>query len=185
MAFVILQPMNSSSFNRSPILPEPIRTALIRLAPILNATGAPWVLGGSCSLALHGVPVTPQDLDIATDREGAYQIGEALRKVAQEIRPVQWGESERIRSHYGQYRIGDVQVDVIGAAELREGDNWTPAKLPSEWEVELVAVPGADLSVPAFTLQHELVAYRRLQREVKAQLIEEQLQSGGHAVQAR
>jgi|GEM_PF-6145462 len=171
-----------SSFNCSPTLPEPIRTALVRLVPILNATGAPWVLGGSCSLALHGISVTPHDLDIATDREGAYRIGEALRKVAQELRPVQWGESERIRSHYGQYRIGDAQVDVIGAAELREGDGWTPAKPPSEWEVEMVAVPGTDLSVPAFTLQHELVAYRRLQREDKAQLIKEQLESGNHPV---
>ena len=167
----------SSALNRSPTLPEPIRATLIRLVPILNATGAPWVLGGSCSLALHGVPVEPHDLDIATDREGAYRIGEALREVAQELRTVQWGEGERIRSHYGQYRLGDVQVDVIGAAELREADGWTPAQPPAEWEVERVAVPGADLSVPAFTLQYELVAYRRLQREVKARLIQELLQS--------
>ena len=167
----------SSALNRSISIPEPIRIALIRLAPILNATGAPWVLGGSCSLALHGVPVTPHDLDIVTDREGAYRIGEALRKVAQELRTVQWGEGERIRSHYGQYRIGDVQVDVIGAAELRGDDGWMPAQPPAEWGAEMVAVPGADLSVPAFTLQHELVAYRRLQREAKARLIEELLRS--------
>jgi hypothetical protein len=163
------------SFDRAPALPEPLRAALIRLVPILNATGAPWVLGGSCSLALHGVKVEPHDLDIATDRDGAYRIGQALRQVAEEKRAVQWGEGERIRSHYGQYHFGDVQIDVVGAAQFREGDEWSPAQSPSEWETESVAVPGTDLAVTAFTLRHELAAYRKLQRPSKVQLIQERL----------
>jgi hypothetical protein len=92
--------MNKSHrFGRAPLLPEPIRAALAQLVPILKATGSPWVLGGSCSLALHGVQVEPHDVDVSTDRDGAYRISEALRKVAEEKQAVQWGESERIRSH--------------------------------------------------------------------------------------
>jgi Aminoglycoside-2''-adenylyltransferase len=164
-------------FDRAPLLPEPIRAALARLVPILNATGSPWVLGGSCSLALHGVPVTPHDVDITTGRDGAYRIGEALRKVAEEKQAVQWGEGERIRSHHGLYQMGDVVVDVIGAAELREGEEWMPARPPSEWETDVVAIPGTDLSVAAFALEYERAAYRSLQREAKVRLIEERMQS--------
>jgi ubiquinone/menaquinone biosynthesis C-methylase UbiE len=162
-------------FDRAPLLPELIRAALARLVPILNATGSPWVLGGSCSLALHGVTVEPHDIDISTDQAGAYRIGETLRKVAEEKQAVRWGESAYIRSHHGLYQMGDVSVDVIGAAELREGDDWMPARLPSEWETDAVPIPGTDLAVAAFTLEYERVAYRRLQREAQVRLIEDRL----------
>lgn len=149
----------------------------MQLTPILNATGARWALGGSCNLALHGVQVEPQDIDISTDQYSAYQIGVALRKVGEEIRAVRWSESQRIRSHYGQYRIGGVQVDVIGAAEFREGDEWVQVAAPDEYKTDTVEIPGSDLTVPGLTLEYELEAYRRLGREAKVKLIEERLAS--------
>jgi hypothetical protein len=98
----------SYSFDHASLLPEPIRQALIRLIPILNATGALWVLSGSCCLALHGVKVEPHDLDIITDKDGVYRIGAALQGAAKEEQPVQWGEGERIRSHRGLYQFRGV-----------------------------------------------------------------------------
>jgi len=164
-------------FDRPPLLPEPIRAALIRLIPILNATGAPWVLGGSCCLALHGMKVEPHDVDIVTSADGAYRIGDALREVAEEKQAVRWSESERIRSHHGLYRMGDTQVDIIGAAELREGEGWAPAWRPAEWQTDSMAVPGAGVSVVTLTLEYELGAYRKMQREAKAKLIEQRLRN--------
>jgi SAM-dependent methyltransferase len=165
-------------FDRTPLLPEPIRQTLIRLVPILNATGAPWALGGSCNLALHGVKVEPHDLDIITDQDGAHRIGAALREVTEEKQSVQWGEGKRIRSHRGLYQLGNMQVDVVGAGELRKDDDqWIPPKPPSEWNTQDIPVPGSSLSVKAFTLEHELAAYRNLQREEKVKLIEERLTS--------
>ncbi len=149
----------------------------MQLVPILNATGTPWVLGGSCNLALHGVQVEPQDIDISTDQYSAYQIGAALREAGEEIRAMHWSESQRIRSHYGQYRIRGVQVDVIGAAGFREGDEWIPAPAPDECKTDTVEIPGTDLAVPGLTLEYELEAYRRLGREAKVKLIEERLAS--------
>jgi ubiquinone/menaquinone biosynthesis C-methylase UbiE len=162
-------------FDCAPLLPDPIRRALIRLVPILNGTGARWVLGGSCSLRLHGVPVEPHDIDISTDESGAHRIGQVLGTIGEQKRAVQWSEGQRIRSHYGQYSLGGVQVDVIGAGELREGETWIPARPPAEWDTETIHLPGSELAVAAFALQHELLAYRRMQREEKAKLIEEQL----------
>ncbi len=164
-------------FDRAPLLPEPIHAALIHLIPILNATGAPWVLGGSCCLALHGVKVEPHDVDIVTSADGAYRIGDALRRVAEEKQAVQWSESERIRSHHGLYQMGDTQVDIIGAAELREGEGWTQTWLPAEQQTDSMAVPGTDMSVVTLTLEYELGAYRKLQREAKAKLIEQRLRN--------
>jgi ubiquinone/menaquinone biosynthesis C-methylase UbiE len=162
-------------FDRAPFLPEPIRAALVQLIPILSATGAPWVLGGSCCLALHGVKVEPHDIDIVTSADGAYRIGDALRQVAEEKQAVQWSESERIRSHHGLYRMGDTQVDIIGAAELREGEGWAPTWRPAEWQTDSMTVPGTGMSVVTLTLEYELGAYRKMQREAKAKLIEQRL----------
>lgn len=165
----------SHSSDRPPRLPEPLRAALAQLVPLLNATGAPWVMGGSCCLALQGVDVTPHDLDLCTDREGAYRIGEALRQVAVEQQPVRWGEGERIRSHRGLYQLGSVQVDIVGAAEYREGEGWTNAVPPAEWQTTLVSLPGTRWMIPVWTLEYELTAYRRLQREAKVKLIKDRL----------
>jgi hypothetical protein len=58
--------MNESHrFGRTPLSPEPIRSAQAQLVPIMKATGPPWVLSGSCSLALHDMQVEPHDVDIS------------------------------------------------------------------------------------------------------------------------
>lgn len=167
--------------DRAPLLPEPIRSTLVRLVPILDATGASWALGGSCGLALHGVPLTPHDIDIITDREGAHRIGAALGQVAQEVEAVAWGEGRHIRSHRGIYRLGEIQIDV-GAAELREGASelreerdWIPPRPPSEWQTATMRLPGSEVTITIFTLEHERDAYRRLQRDDKVRLIEDRL----------
>ena len=39
-----------------------------------------WAVDGSISLAIHGIDVTPHDIDILTDREGAIWIQDSLNK---------------------------------------------------------------------------------------------------------
>jgi hypothetical protein len=134
---------------------------------------ARWVLGGSCCLALHGVKLTPHDIDIITDPDGAYRIGESLQKMTDEKRAVTWGEGQHIRSHRGIYWLGEIKIDVVGAGELREGEDWIPPRSPSEWKIETLTLPGSELNVTAFTLEHERDANRRLQRDDKVRLIEE------------
>ena len=162
-------------FDRTPLLPEPIRQTLFHLTPILNATGAAWALGGSCNLALHGVRLTPHDIDIITDQAGAHRIGDALQHLAEEKQVVAWSEGERIRSHWGIYRLGEIEIDVVGAGELREGEDWIPPGPPAEWRTEAMTLPGSEVTVTTFTLEYERDAYRRLQREEKVRLIEERM----------
>jgi ubiquinone/menaquinone biosynthesis C-methylase UbiE len=167
-------------FDRAPLLPEPIRCALIQLAPILGAAGAPWALGGSCSLALHGVKMTPHDIDIITDADGARRIGDALQRIAEEKQAVAWGEGKRIRSQRGIYRLGDIEIDIVGAGEMREGEDWIPPRSPSEWQTETLTLPGSEAAVTTFTLEHERDAYHRLQREEKVRLIEDRIGELSH-----
>jgi SAM-dependent methyltransferase len=162
-------------FDRAPLLPEPIRQTLVRLVPILNATSATWALSGSCCLALHGVLLTPHDIDIITDQEGAHRIGAALQQVAEERQAVAWGEGQHIHSHRGIYRLGEIEIDVVSAGELREGEDWIPPGPPSEWQTETMRLPGSEVTITAFTMQYEHDAYRRLQRDDKVRLIEERL----------
>jgi hypothetical protein len=169
-------------FDRTPLLPEPIRQTLIRLVPILNATGAAWALGGNCCLALHGIRLTPHDIDIITDEAGARRIGDALQRLAEEKQAIAWSEGERIRSHRGIYRLSEIEIDVIGASELREGEDWIPPGPPAEWRTEAMTLPGSEVTVTAFTLEYERDAYRRLQRDDKVRLIEDWIQSKLHTL---
>jgi len=40
----------------------------------LNNTSVNWAITGSLDFALQGVPVEPNDIDIQTDKRGAYEI---------------------------------------------------------------------------------------------------------------
>ena len=40
----------------------------------LSNTDVNWVVTGSLGFALQGVPVQPNDIDIQTDKVGAYEI---------------------------------------------------------------------------------------------------------------
>ena len=40
----------------------------------LSNTDVNWVVTGSLGFALQGVPVQPHDIDIQTDKAGAYEI---------------------------------------------------------------------------------------------------------------
>ena len=57
------------------IMFDPIFLRVLRkIKTRLDNTGVKWVITGSFSFALQGIPVIPADIDIQTDRKGAYEI---------------------------------------------------------------------------------------------------------------
>jgi hypothetical protein len=43
-----------------------------RISKQLSSQNIKWALTGSTSFAMQGVPITPNDIDIQTDKDGAY-----------------------------------------------------------------------------------------------------------------
>lgn len=118
-------------------------------------------------MALQGVPVEVHDIDLQTDREGAYTIERLMSACV--VSPVRYLESERIRSHLGALEIEGVRVEIIGAVCKRlENDDWEE---PVDVTLHRHWVEAAGMRAPVLSLAYECEAYRRLGRLEKAELL--------------
>ena len=131
-----------------------------------------WVVTGSLGMALQGVPVEVHDIDIQTNRNGAYEIERRFAEYV--VKPVTYSVSERIRSHFGMLEIDGIKVEIMGDLQKRL-DNQT-------WE-EPVKVEGyrywievAGMRIPVLSLEYEYQAYLKLDRAEKAEMLRSWLQ---------
>lgn len=130
--------------------------------------GLLWALTGSTSFALQGMEVVAHDIDIQTDRDSAYKLGESLGEYC--VEPVRFSGTETMRSHFGRFQVGQTEVEVMGDIEKR---------LPNgEWEaapdlrklIQYVEFEG--MRLPVLALWYEAKAYRTMGRIARAEEIE-------------
>ncbi len=142
------------------MLSDRIAYALKEILKRLDGSGINWVLAGSVSLALQGVDVIPNDIDILTDERGAYTISGILKEY--EVELIRWSESSEFRSYFAKYVIQGIGVDVIGDLEERAGGEWKDfsGRLGSKIIVDFKGV-----SLPVSPLKEHLESYMRSERE--------------------
>jgi hypothetical protein len=105
-------------------LPGPLRDALLTVRHRLG-TRVDWLVGGSVAAALWGVEFVPRDIDVFTDRDGAY---EAARLLGGDRDGVRFSSTGVVRSHFGSLRLGEVTVEIMGGFQTcRPGGGWRPA----------------------------------------------------------
>jgi len=130
-----------------------------------------WVLGGSVNLALQGVDVSPRDIDIVTDKQGAFKIGELLKDY--EIKKVGLTRSEKFSSYLGKFRIKGLEVEVIGSLRTKTSKGkWAKSFKPKH----KVTLKLKEMKIPASPLEVELKAYEILGRTETLQKIREALE---------
>jgi hypothetical protein len=131
-----------------------------------------WAVTGSLGFALQGIDVPVNDIDLQTDKFGAYRIERCF--VDQIVRKVTFSSSEKIQSHFGELRINGIKVEIMGALQKRMSDG--------SWENPVVIrnlrkkIHYQGLIVPVLSLKHEYEAYRKLGRFEKAELIRKHLE---------
>ena len=130
--------------------------------------GLVWALTGSTSFALQGMDLEAHDIDIQTDKDSAYKLGELLEKYCTE--PVRFCGTDAIRSHFGRFQVGQAEVEVMGDIEKRlPGGDWQ--KAPALGSItEYVDYEG--MRLPVLSLSYEARAYRVMGRAARAQEIE-------------
>lgn len=156
-------------------IPPAHRAALRRLHNRLEGIGVCWAVTGSLGFALQGVPVAVHDVDIQTDRDGAYQIAGLFAAVV--TAPVAFRADERIRSHFGRLALDGVTVEIMGAIQKRLADGAWEDPVDITFHRRFVAFEG--LRVPVLSLAYECQAYRRLGRPERAALLERSLRDRG------
>ena len=133
----------------------------------LNNTSVNWAVTGSLGFALQGVAIEPNDIDIQTDKRGAYEIERYFSEFV--TKRVTFSSTERIRSHLGELMINGIKVEIMGDIQKRNkyGSWENPVSL--EHHKRVVEVEG--MKVPVLSLEYEYQAYMKLGRIEKAEML--------------
>ncbi len=119
-----------------------------------------WCLVGSLSLYLQSVKIKAKDIDILTDKEGAYQINRIFEEY--EIQKVQFSKSDLFYSHYGKFSIKGVITEIMGDLSIFIDGKWTSDIRNRLNSKEILLYEG--LKIPISPLQDQLKSYIRLKR---------------------
>ncbi|MBN1212572.1 MAG: hypothetical protein JXA92_08340 [candidate division Zixibacteria bacterium] len=130
-----------------------------------------WVITGSLGFALQGMPVRPNDIDLQTDKSGAYEIERLFARRLTE--PVKIREEKKMRSHFGVLDIDGVRVEIMGDIQKKtETGGWGE---PVELDRFKQFVEFSGMRVPVLSLAYEYRAYLALGRIEKALMLKEWL----------
>lgn len=123
--------------------------------------------GKHMGMVLQGVPV--HDIDIQTDRAGAYRTEELFYEYLK--RKVTFSSTDRIRSHFGCLNIRGIQVEIMGDIEKRLPDGTWEEPVDLRAVRHFIDVEG--MRIPVLSLEYEYEAYLKLGRVEKAKVIKD------------
>lgn len=126
-----------------------------------------YILTGSTNLALQGVDIKANDIDIITNKSNANKIYNLL-KMYNVIKPKQSG-TDKFRSYYALYNIEGINLEVIGNSEVFDIKNkvWVKSDLKNKIYIEF-----KKYKIPVYTLKYELefcIISGRLNKATKIQ----------------
>lgn len=130
------------------------RYVLPKISKKMNKVNLNYTIVGGASLALHGLKIPVKDIDIETDKDGAYYFEELFSKYV--IRKVSLKSSDVYRSHFGEFSIDGTKVEVIGDLHRLEGGTWQPT-----WSQTRDTILLDDIPVNISWLEEETLAYLR------------------------
>jgi hypothetical protein len=150
-------------------IPEIHIQALKIILKELSDMDVPWCITGSLGLAVQGVDVSINDIDIQSTKRGVYEIQTRLEEFI--IKSVTWKVSDKIRSYFGRCQIEGVIVELIGDIQKR-GVHGTWIEPPDLTSL-ICTVEHGDLMLPVLDLEYEAQAYEYLGRFEKSRKIKE------------
>ncbi|MBD3362771.1 hypothetical protein GF362_03560 [Candidatus Dojkabacteria bacterium] len=150
------------------MLPKKHTKVLKFIAEKLNNTNINWIVVGSTNLAMQGVDIEPNDIDILTDKKGAFEIEKILQDFV--TKPVKYSENKKFRSYYGILKIEDIEIEIMGDLVNKKaiGDLWNETRgFVGKIYFNLIGT-----KIPVNTLEKELSAYKKIGREKKVDKIQ-------------
>ena len=144
---------------------------LRKICTCLDGTNINWVVTGSFGMALQGIHISPNDIDIQTDEAGAYEITRRFSEFV--AREVKFSAAEKIRSHFGALVINGIKVEIMGDIQKRLADGTWEEPVDLERYKRFVEVEGTQ--VPVLSLEYEYQAYIKLERVEKVQMLKQVL----------
>lgn len=133
----------------------------------LQGKNITWAVFGSMNLLLQGLPVDPNDIDILTDSEGAYEIEKLLNKYS--TKKVKYCSDGKVTSHFGALGIAGVKAEIVG-------DYTSNKDMQLILDVkDRIMVSFEGMQIPCMPLEKELEAYDKGDRSERVKIIKEAL----------
>ncbi|TYP47670.1 nucleotidyltransferase domain-containing protein [Thermosediminibacter litoriperuensis] len=150
------------------MLPQKHLEVLQKIYNKLNGTNINWVITGSTAFIIQGIPLKPNDIDIQTDKEGAYQIEECFKEFIK--KKVCLSSNGKISSHFGCLEIDGIKVEIMGDIQKNINGIWEE---PVNLERYKRYITIRDMKLPVLDLEYEYEAYLKMGRIEKAMLLKE------------
>jgi hypothetical protein len=146
---------------------------LRKICERLSNTGINWALTGSCSFALQGIDVEPHDIDVQTNKRGAYEIENLFSefvtsKIVFSCMHAH-ASAKRIRSYLGALLIDGIKVEIMGDIQILGEDGVWEEPVDLNLHKQVVDIEG--LKIPVLSLDYEYQAYLKLGRKEKAEML--------------
>jgi len=127
-----------------------------------------WAITGSFSLFLRGIQIVPNDIDIITDKNGAYKIEKQFQNFV--YQNIHFKEIENIRSYFGVLLIDDIKIEIMGDIENKfvSKNDWKPR---SDWYLHKEFVIFDKTTFPVLSLEYECDVYLKIGRIQQASII--------------
>lgn len=137
----------------------------------LRDTDIIWAITGSTAFALQGLPIVPNDIDIQTNKYGAYEIEKLF--INNIRKRVKFCSTEKIRSHFGVVVIEGLKVEIMGDTEKYFDGKWEE---PIELTKYRQFVKVNNIELPVLDLKYEYEAYLKMGRLERCRIMEEWLE---------
>jgi len=148
-----------------------MKRKILKIIKFINKTLKPsdinWCLIGSVSLFLQGVKIQPHDIDILTDKEGAYKINKLFKKY--EIQGVKPSKTELFYSFFGRFVIKGILVEIAGDMSIFLNGKWSKEIMKRLTLKKYVNYKG--IIIPVSPLKEQLESYKLLNREKDSEKI--------------
>lgn len=124
-----------------------------------------WALVGSTNMQLQGIQVEPRDLDIVIQHKDLYKVSEIFSdysaSTVKELKTLTGEPAWEVKSI-----INGVEIQFFGG---NEANTYVSKLLASE----IIMIKLDSIEIPCFTLEAEARTYKETNREHKAHLIQE------------
>lgn len=133
---------------------------LRKLINLFEKNDIHYIIGGNIGLILQNVKVIDDlEIDICTDKIGAYKIQKLLDKYA--VDEVKYKKLDWFKAHWGIFKINDITIEIMGNPKRKFKDG-TWRGLPKK---NITKTLFGSKTVNVFTLKSEYEYYKKVSKK--------------------
>jgi hypothetical protein len=160
--------------NQQNNLSEKVQEVLLLILRKLKGEKIDWLIVGSTALALYGLPIKANDIDIISTKEGTDKIANLFSKEL--TKSIAFSETEHYRSFFGKLKLREIMIELMAELEyyIPKEKRWeSSSAFHNKRSVEFMG-----FLVPINSLENALQFYKqkgRVKDQERIKILEKEL----------